>query len=142
MNNKVIDRRRALIWGLVATAAVFAADVFNGLACYKHGLGSQLVSFIFVAAGFTPGLFCLSSKNPMRAIGAAICFIPWLGVAYWTDCVRPYQGGGASMVYIAVVVYGFPSSAAGALLTGIAMRFLGVLVEGQTSAGASKVSSP
>ena len=32
--------------------------------------------------------------GPLRAVGACLLFAPWLVFAYYTDCVRPYQGGG------------------------------------------------
>jgi len=51
-----------------------------------------------------------------------------LFLAYYTDCVRPYSGGGASMIYIAVLFWGTPSSLVGALVTGPVMRVLGISV--------------
>lgn len=107
-------------------AAVIGIELFNGVACYHHGLRSQLVALGFVAVGFLPGLIALFTKNPLRTAGAALLFSPWLVLAYYTDCVRPYQGGGASMIYIAVVMYGFPCAAVGALVTGPVLRLFHV----------------
>ena len=57
-----------------------------------------------------------------------LLFAPWLVFAYYTDCVRPYQGGGASMIYVAVLLWGTPCAIVGALLTGPVMRLFGVSV--------------
>lgn len=123
-----IPSAKAFRLGLLATGAVVALELFNGAACYGHGVRAQLVSLGFVAVGFLPGVIALASKNPLRTVGAALLFAPWLLLAFYTDCVRPYQGGGASMIYVALVLYGFASSAVGALLTGPVLRRLRVAV--------------
>ena len=123
-----ISRASALRIGLLSVAVVVGIELFNGAACYHHSLRSQLVSFGFVAVGFLPGLVALLTKNPLRTAGAALLFAPWLLVAFYTDCVRPYQGGGASMIYIAVVMYGFPCAVVGALATGPILRLLRLTV--------------
>jgi len=123
-----ISRNSALRYGLSAVAVIIGLELFNGLACYHHGLSGQLIALGFVAVGFLPGLIVLFSKNPLRTVGSALLFAPWLMLAFYTDCVRPYQGGGASMIYVVVVLYGFPCSVVGALLTGPALRVLGVTV--------------
>jgi hypothetical protein len=119
---RAIQLAKARAAGIPAVCLVVAVELFNGTVCYKHEITGYLVGLGFVAMGFAPGLIGLSSRNPLRTVGAALFFVPWLMLAFYTDCVRPYQGGGASMVYIAVVVYGFISSAVGALLTGLLMR--------------------
>lgn len=115
--SKTVSRSVAFRIGLLSAALVFALELFNGFACYHHSVRGQLISLAFVALGFLPGLIALFSRNPLRACGAALLFAPWLVIAFYTDCVKPYQGGGASMIYVAVVMFGFPSAALGALLT-------------------------
>ena len=44
------------------------------------------------------------------------------------DCVLPYRGGGASMIYIAVLIYGLPSCLIGVLLGGPLLRRLGLRI--------------
>lgn len=115
----------------VASAAicvVIAAQLFNGAVCYKMGVLGQMAGLAFVAVGFAPGLAALFSSNPLRTVGAAVLFVPWLALAFYTDCIRPYQGGGASMVYVAVAMYGFVSSAIGAVLAGLVLRMIGCSV--------------
>lgn len=107
---------------------MLAVELFNGTVCYKHGLTGQLVALAFVAAGFLPGLAALGTNNPIRTAGASLLFIPWLMFAFYTDCIAPYQGGGASMIYIAVVILGFPSAALGAFLTGPVLKAFSVVV--------------
>jgi hypothetical protein len=78
-----------------------------------------------------PASISLATANPLRAIGACLLLAPWLGLAYYTDCMRPYSGGGASMIYVAVLIWGTPCSILGALATGPVMRALGVAVGGR-----------
>ena len=131
----MIDRKTASNLGFIAVCVVVAAELFNGTFCYKHGLHGYLVGLSWVAVGFSPGIVGLVSANPMRAVGAAVCFVPWLVLAFYTDFVMPYKGGGASMIYIAVLFYELPSSLAGVVLTGPLMRLLGFKVGGKTHRG-------
>jgi hypothetical protein len=121
-------RPQALRIALASVAAVVALQLFNGTACYRHDLEGHLVGLGFVAAGFLPGLVALFTRNPLRTVGAALLFAPWLVLAYVVDCVQAYAGGGASMIYVAVLLWGFCTSALGALLTGPLLRWVGVRV--------------
>ena len=124
-----IPRRRALIAGAVAIALVIALQAFNSVGCYEH----TLVTFVqvlgmFLLVPLLPALMSLFTANPLRAVGACLLFAPWLVFAYYTDCLQPYQGGGASMIYVAVLLWGTPCAVLGALLTGPVMRLLGMSV--------------
>jgi hypothetical protein len=55
-------------------------------------------------------------------------FAPWLLLAYYTDCVRPYSGGGASMIYVAVFMWGTVTSLIGALITSSVTKGAGIEV--------------
>jgi len=121
-----IPKATALRIGLLATALIVALQLFNGIACYSLSLGYHFAAFGLVGFAFLPGLISLLSRNPLRAVGAAILFAPWLGLAYYTDCVLPPKGPASSMSYLAVVFYGFPSAAIGALATGPLLRLLHV----------------
>jgi hypothetical protein len=125
----LISRRQALTTGMTAIALVIALQAFNSVGCYRHTLQTfvQVVG-MFVLVPLLPALVSLLTANPLRAVGACLLFAPWLVLAYYTDCVRPYQGGGASMIYVAVLMWGTPCAIIGALLTGPAMRLLGVSV--------------
>jgi hypothetical protein len=128
----VIRRNRAVFSGVVAIASVIAIQAFNSFACYGHDLRLFLKTLgIFLFIPLLPAIVSLATANPLRAIGACLMFAPWLLLAYYIDCIRPYTGGGASMIYVAVVLWGTPSSIIGALVTGPVMRALGVSVGGR-----------
>jgi hypothetical protein len=126
---KSIPRSTALNVGLLATVAVIGLQLFNGIACYKLSLGYHLAALALVGLAFLPGLVCLMSKNPLRTAGAALLFVPWLGIAFYVDCVLPPKGPASSMSYLMVVFYGFLSSAIGALLTDPLLRLIRVDVD-------------
>jgi hypothetical protein len=128
MRVKSISRTTALTVGLLATAAIAGLQLFNGFACYELSLGYHLAALALVALAFLPGIVCLASKNPLRTAGAALLFAPWLVIAFYIDCVVPPKGPASSMSYLMVVVYGFLSSAIGALITAPALRLLRVEV--------------
>lgn len=102
-------------------------QAFNSVACYKHDLGDFLmVSAFFVLVPLLPALVSLALSNPLRAVGACVLFAPWLLVAYYTDCARPYSGGGASMIYVVVFMFGTITSLIGALITNSITKSFGV----------------
>ena len=103
--------------GAIGVALVILAQAFNSFTCYKHDLGKFLEALGFVAFPMLPGIVSLFTKSPYRALGASVLFLPWLLYAYHVDCGSPYQGGGASMIYVAVVLWGFPCALVGALIS-------------------------
>ena len=64
----------------------------------------------------SPALLALLTPNPLCSVAAAIPVAIFIGYGYYIDCIHSYQGGGASMIYIAVWFYGFLCSAAAAIL--------------------------
>ena len=122
----------------MATASIMAVlllQAFNSFACYKHDLLTFLLStVIFLTIPLLPAIVSLALPNPLPAVGACALFAPWLLVAYYTDCVRPYSGGDASMIYIAVLLWGrrLPSS-----VPSLRCLLLGVLASRSTSANLS-----
>jgi hypothetical protein len=125
-----LTRKQAILAGLAAIAGVVLLQAFNSATCYEH----DLVSFL-MAAGFflSPALLiatvCLFTANPLRAVGSCLLFAPWLVFAYYTDCIRPYEGGGASMVYVLVLLLGTPCAFLGALITGPVMRLFNLSIK-------------
>lgn len=120
---KLPSRATSFLIGLAAIVLVVALQTFNSVACYRHDLVTWAVSLLFVAVPMLPALLALLSPQPLRAVGASLLFAPWLVYAYYIDCVKPYAGGGASMIYVAVVMYGLPSALAGAALTAPVLRW-------------------
>ena len=128
----VISRKLAVAIGIAAILAIVAQQAFSSFSCYGHSLASFLgVVGIFLGVPLLPALVSLATANPLRAVGACLMLSPWLGVAYYTDCVRPYTGGGASMIYVAVLLWGTPCSLLGALITGPLLRVAGVRIGGR-----------
>jgi len=128
----VIRRNRAILSGIIAIASVIAIQAFNSFACYGHDLRLFLKTIgVFIFIPLLPVIISLATANPLRAIGACLLLVPWLFLAYYTDCITPYTGGGASMIYVAVLLWGTPSSIIGALVTGPIMRLLGVSIGGR-----------
>lgn len=104
-------------------------QAFSSFTCYGHNLMDLLLVLgTFILVPMLPAVISLATGNPLRAVGACLLFAPWLGLAYYTDCMLPYAGGGASLVYVPVLFFGTPCAIVGALVTGPVMRALGVSV--------------
>lgn len=123
-----ITRRHARTLGAAAILVVAAMQAFNSFFCYRNDLWTYLGGLVFIAVPMAPALIALFTKNPLRSVGGALLFAPWLVFAYCVDCMRPYSGGGASMVYIAVLMGGLPSCLLGVLLAGPLAYLLGMRV--------------
>ncbi|MGS1079870.1 Na+:solute symporter [Pseudoxanthomonas beigongshangi] len=125
----IISRKAALSLGAAAVAAILAQQAFNSVSCYDHSFLDYLGAVgIFLLVPLLPALISLLTANPLRAVGACLLLSPWLWIAYYTDCVAPYSGGGASLIYVAVLLWGTPCALLGALITGPALRLVGVEV--------------
>lgn len=131
-----LSRSRAFLFGIGSICAVLMLHAINSFGCYKHDFGTFLeTTAMFLGAPFLPALVSLAFPNPLRTVGACALLAPWLLLAYYTDCIRPYSGGGASMIYVAVLLWGTPSAIVGALITGPVIRGLGIEVKQQTPKG-------
>lgn len=101
-----------------------------GFACHGQDLRRFAIGLgVFVLPPLLPALASLATANPLRAVGACALFAPWLLWAGYVDCIRPDAGGGASMAYVPVLLYGFPSAVLGALLAGPVCRRLGIAID-------------
>jgi hypothetical protein len=119
-----ISKRRAICLGASSIAIAICVQLFNDFACYKKGILETIAFLWFPAIPLVPAIISLKSNNPLRAITASLCVIPFYWLAYYVDCVQPYQGGGASMIYVAVIFYGTPLAVLGAFITGPICRVL------------------
>lgn len=70
-----------------------------------------------VAGLFEAGLICLApaaafllTKHPVSAAASSAAMLPFLLWANNHECIQPYPGGGASMVYVVVFMFGIPFS--------------------------------
>lgn len=123
------SRSRAALVGAASIGIVAVIQVFNSVACYKHDWEGMLAGLAFIAIPMLPAGISLALPNPLRAVGASAFFAPWLVLAYVTDCVIPYSGGGASMSYIAVVIWGTPCAILGAFVAAPIARRLGIEIQ-------------
>jgi hypothetical protein len=121
-----LPRRTSLKLVVGAFLAVAGLQAFNSFACYGHGLERYLESLGFVALPLLPAILAAFSREPLRAVGGCLLFSPWLFFAYYTDCVRPYAGGGASMIYVAVMLWGLPTTLLGVFIAPTVLRTLGL----------------
>lgn len=113
-----ISRKKAqrIGWGSILVAMI--VQIFNDVSCYNRGIFESISTIWFPGIPLIPALVFLASRNPLRAVGASIVAIAFYALAYYTDCVAPYEGGGASMIYVAVILYGTPLAAVGGLIAG------------------------
>lgn len=124
-----LPRSLSLKVAVGAFVAVAVIQGFNSFACYRHGVGLYLASLGFVALPLLPAILAAFSREPLRAVGGCLLFSPWLFFAYYTDCIRPYTGGGAAMIYVAVMLWGLPTALLGVLLAPTVFRSLGLRTE-------------
>jgi hypothetical protein len=124
-----LSRARAVLVGAASIGIVAAIQVFNSVACYKQDLEGALAGLAFIAIPMLPAVISMALPNPLRAVGASAFFAPWLILAYVTDCVLPYSGGGASMIYVAVVLGGTPCAILGAFVAAPIARGLGIEIQ-------------
>jgi hypothetical protein len=123
-----MSRAHATRIGLASVLGVIVLQLFNSFTCYGHTIEQALTGVAFIAVPMVPAIVSLALPNPLRAVGASAAFAPWLVLAYVTDCVVPYTGGGASMIYVAVVLWGTPCAIVGALLAGPLTRRMGIVI--------------
>ncbi|MEK0417787.1 MAG: hypothetical protein RI949_1793 [Pseudomonadota bacterium] len=105
--------RRAAALGLVG---VIALQALNSFGCAHQSLSQFGVSLLLISWPMAPALVFFWTSNPLRSLAASLSFAPWLVLAYAVDCVAPYSGGGASMIYVPVILLGFFTSLSGALV--------------------------
>ncbi len=137
-----LSRSVAFGAGVLSIIAVIGLQTFNGVVCYHQNVSDYLEALlIFVSPALLIAVIALLTSNPLRAVGACAFFAPWLMCAYYTDCVAPYSGGGASMIYVVVLLWGVPSALIGALVSGALWKMLGVEVV-DASARRNSASAP
>lgn len=125
----VISYRSAWLVGFAAICAVVAVQAFGSFACYHHDWPTFLsFTAFFVLVPLIPALIALLTRNPLCALGGCLLFVPWLVYAYYFNCVRLGSGGGDSMVYVQLLLYGAGSCLLGVLFTALLMWLLKVQV--------------
>ncbi|AUZ06028.1 MULTISPECIES: hypothetical protein [Vitreoscilla] len=126
---KILNRTQAKKWGLVAMVAVLLSQTVAGVTCYQQDMLTLLSSIgFFILPPLLPAIVAWLFLNPLRAVVGCVFFVPWLLLAYYIDCIAPYEGGGASMVFVVVLFGGFVTSLLGVLLGAWVMRKFGIVV--------------
>lgn len=113
-----LTRSRALWIGISAIAGIFVLQVLIGFGCYRQDIGMFITGVLyFLLPPLLPAALSLLRSNPLGAVGACLMIAPWMLFAGYIDCVKPYTGGGASLAYVTVILYGTPGAILGALAT-------------------------
>lgn len=125
-----LTRRHAVLIGCATIAGILLLQAFIGFGCYGQDIGMFITGIVwFLAIPLLPAVLSLLRTNPLGAVGACLLVAPWMLFAYYIDCIKPYMGGGASLAYVAVLLYGTPGAILGALLTPWLGKKLGLRVE-------------
>lgn len=120
---------RARWIGITAIAGVLLLQALIGFSCYRQDLGMFVTGLLyFLLAPLLPAALSLLRANPLGAVGACLMVVPWMLFAGYVDCVKPYAGGGASLAYVAVLLYGTPGAILGALISPWLAGKLGISV--------------
>lgn len=126
-----LTRSRARHIGLAAIVGILLLQALIGFGCYKQDIAMFITGIAwFLAIPLLPAALSLLRQNPLGAVGACLLIAPWMLFAYYIDCVKPYAGGGASLAYVAVLLYGTPGSILGALVTPWLADKIGITVAG------------
>lgn len=126
-----LSRPHALRIGLAAIVGILLLQALLGFGCYRQDLAMFLMGVVwFLAIPLLPAVLSLLRANPLGAMGACLLLAPWMLLAGYIDCVKPYAGGGASLAYVAVLLYGTPSAIVGALIGPWLSRKFGLRVAG------------
>lgn len=126
----ILTRTCALWIGVAAIVGTMLLHAMIGFGCYRQDLGMFITGALyFLATPLLPAVLALLRANPLGAVGACLLIAPWMLFAWYIDCVKPYAGGGASLAYVAVLLYGTPGALLGALLTPWLLDKLGLRIE-------------
>ena len=110
-----ISRTTARIAGAASIASVLAFEWFQAASCFGGGPALAIFGMLPAAVALLPAFIWLLSKNPLNALGSVVFIMPLLWLVYDAECVHPPAGSSASMVLVALVIYGFNLGIAGAV---------------------------
>ena len=125
-----ISRFKAALIGSASILLILALQAVISFGCNKDTIYGFISTLrVFVLIPLLPAIIFLFFPNALRAVGACALLVPWLILAYYTDCTKPYSGGGASMIYAALLSWGLPSAIVGGLITGPITSKLGIEIK-------------
>jgi hypothetical protein len=120
---------KGLLIGFASILLAIGAQLFNDFSCYKMTWETALDFATVASIPLIPCVVVLFTKYPESAIGGSIVTIAFYALAYYNDCILPYQGGGASMVYVLVVMFGTPLSAVATVTLYVKLERNGLSIE-------------
>ncbi|GIK24549.1 MAG: hypothetical protein K8F32_04300 [Rhodocyclaceae bacterium] len=100
-----VKGRKVALIVIAATLVQQLAFALLGTSC---AAGSQ---FEIGLICLVPALAFVLTKAPVAATVACVVLWPFLLWANSIECITPYQGGGAAMAYVPVLMFGVPLSA-------------------------------
>lgn len=100
----VANNRKSGFIGVAIVFLVQLAFALPGTRCEIAGLFEAGLICLAPAAAF------LLARHPVSAAAASTAVLPFLLWANNHECIQPYPGGGASMVYVVVFMFGIPFS--------------------------------
>lgn len=116
----------------IAWSAILIAlciPLYSNLTCYEKTVIETLVALAFQAIPLIPAFIAIFSPNPLKAIGPSIIAAIFYLFAHNVDCVQSYEGGGASMIYVVVIMYGLPLAFIASWITGVICNSTGIVVK-------------
>lgn len=126
--HRTVTRAQARRIASIAIAITAGLEVLSGAICANRDLDSHVIGLLFLLIPLSPALVALFTPNPLCSVAAAAAVAAWITYAFYLECVRAPQAGGASMVYLGVWFYGFLSAAVAAVVALPLMRLLGIRV--------------
>lgn len=101
-----MTRNGRIVWSLIA--ALFIAELFMSYTCSVGLLMLPIAAFFMVFPAAIVGLVFKGAKSPVPSLVAMGTVVPLMGLAFYADCLAPYEGGGAAMGGVIPWLYGIP----------------------------------
>jgi hypothetical protein len=125
---RIVPKSTAIKLGVAAIASIAIFQAVISFGCHHESLYNYLMTMIFVAIPMMPAIFTVKSRNPLYAVGASAFFAPWLIYVYYSSCISPAASGGASMIYVAVLLWGIPTTLIGIVISSYVLNSLKITV--------------
>jgi hypothetical protein len=137
-----ITRSTAVLVGTAGIAAALGFEWFQAQSCFALTPLGMLLALVPAAFALSPAVLWLASTHPLNAVGAVLFVAPLLALAYHAGCVNPPAGASPSLVFLALVIYGFHLGVLGAVVAGAVWRRLGISVVWQSRGVMTRETAP
>jgi hypothetical protein len=109
----LLRRKVAVNIALCALLIPIGFDVFTRFDCYG---GYGWFDILILGPSLLAAVICSLLVNPLQGVGASLGLTAALAFAYNSECVRPYEGGGASFIGLIMLFVCPISTAIGAFI--------------------------